>query len=128
MSVKGDDKINEIIVEQVHFECLRQLKIVRSTFFIRKSGSLNATSIILADASSLSLMVLSCQYRKSMLPSFSILPVRKYSRSTNFLVILILIDINQFKIKPNYVNALVNKADTIANSFNYASQPGLLKS
>ena len=114
MSVKGDDKINEIIVEQVHFECLRQLKIVRSTFFIRKSGSLNATSIILADASSLSLMVLSCQYRKSMLPSFSILPARKYSRSTNFLVILILIDINQFKIKPNYVNALVNNPGSMA--------------
>ena len=116
MSVKGDDKINEIVVEQVHFECLRQLKIVRSTFLIRKSGSSNAISIILAAASRRSLMVLSCQYLKSMLPSLSILPARKYSISTNFLVIMMLIDINRIKIKPNYVNALVNKTGSRTKS------------
>jgi hypothetical protein len=51
-----------------------------------------------------------------MLPSLSILPARKYSISTNFLVIMMLIDINRLKIKPNYVNALVNKAGSRTKS------------
>jgi len=91
MSVQGIDKINEIIVEQVHFGCLRMFMMVRSTLLGRNSGLRNATSIILADVLSRSQMVLSCQNRKSMLPSLSILPAREFSTSTNFLVISLLI-------------------------------------